>query len=63
VSAPLACGLTWCGKSPARFFVIGARCRDHTPSAQAGVPEPDELLARHRAALAGTNPTTERTPA
>jgi hypothetical protein len=54
VSGPLACALSWCRKSPARFFVVGPRCRDHTPSKQAGVPGPDELLARHRAALAAT---------
>jgi hypothetical protein len=58
VTAPLACALSWCRKSPARFFVVGARCAAHTPSAQAGVPEPDELLRRHRAAL---KTTTERT--
>jgi len=40
-----------------RPFPCGWRCRACTPSALAGVPEPDELLRRHRAALANT--TTE----
>jgi hypothetical protein len=40
-----------------RPYPNGWRCKSCSPSAMAGVPEPDELLARHRAALAAT---TER---
>lgn len=47
------CALVWCGSTTdVRQFVIGDRCPDHTPSREAGVPEPDVLLARHRARLA-----------
>jgi hypothetical protein len=60
VTAPLACALSWCRKSPARPYPCGPRCDACSPSAQAGVPEPDELLALHRKALATT---TERTAA
>ena len=59
MSVPLACALVWCRAAPARLYVVGARCADHTPSRLAGVPEPDELLRRHRAALATTTPTTD----
>lgn len=62
MTSPLACALVSCRATPARFYVVGPRCKDHTPSALAGVPEPDVLLARHRQILArhaGTD-TTER---
>lgn len=51
--SPPRCGLVWCGSTDGvRQFVIGGRCAGHTPSSVAGVPEPDVLLARHRARLA-----------
>ena len=53
MSGPLACALTRCRATDGvRWYLPGPRCPEHTPSAMAGVPEPDELLARHRAALA-----------
>lgn len=52
-SSPRRCALVWCGSTTdIRQFVIGDRCARHTPSRAAGVPEPDVLLARHRARLA-----------
>ena len=51
--SPRRCGLVWCGSTDGtRLFVVGLRCVAHSPSAVAGVPEPDVLLARHRARLA-----------
>lgn len=32
-----------------RLYDCGPRCPRHTPAAIIGEPEPDELLARHRA--------------
>jgi len=57
------CGMTACASTDTvRPFPCGWRCRACTPSVLAGVPEPDELLRRHRAALANTTLTvTERT--
>ncbi|HZP54979.1 hypothetical protein [Actinocrinis sp.] len=66
---PLVCALVACGSTDrVRLYVIGARCAAHTPSAQAGLPEPDELLTRHRQTLArltstDTDTDTERTAA
>lgn len=53
MSAPAstACTYQGCGR-PGRRYQSGMRCPDHTPAAMAGQPEPDELLRRHRAALA-----------
>lgn len=55
------CALTWCGSTDGtRRFAQGYRCDAHTPSVMAGVPEPDQLLAEHRQALArlaGTDTT------
>lgn len=59
---PTRCALSRCGATDGvRFFVVGLRCRSCTPSALAGQPEPDELLARHRAALATARPEGPRT--
>lgn len=52
-SSPRRCGMASCGSTDGvRLFVVGPRCRSCTPSREAGVPEPDVLLARHRARLA-----------
>ncbi len=63
MTGALACAITSCGATEgARWHLPGPRCPAHTPSRQAGVPEPDELLARHRAVIARLTPTdtTER---
>jgi hypothetical protein len=55
------CGMAACASTDnVRPYPAGWRCSACTPSALAGVPEPDELLARHRQALArlaGTDTT------
>lgn len=44
------CGFTRCDSGlPARLYPEGWRCPQCTPARRAGVPEPDELLAVHRA--------------
>ncbi|WUI01941.1 hypothetical protein OHR68_09060 [Spirillospora sp. NBC_00431] len=47
-------GARLCGSADqVRAYVVGPRCRSHTPAALAGRPEPDELAAR---AAAGSPP-------
>lgn len=42
----------YCGQTEAvRHYASGYRCSQHTPAALAGEPEPDQLLAEHRAAV------------
>jgi hypothetical protein len=59
------CGMTACASTDrVRPYPCGWRCSHCSPSSEAGVPDPDELLRLHRAALATTtNTDTERTKA
>lgn len=52
------CGVTACaGADRVRPYPCGWRCARCSPSALAGVPDPDEMLRRHRAVLAATTNT------
>jgi len=47
----------WCGGGEGvRAYVVGPRCRLHTPAALAGRPEPEELPARAADAPRGQRP-------
>jgi hypothetical protein len=35
----------YCRATETRLYLVGHKCADHTPSAIAGKPEPDDLLA------------------
>ncbi len=48
----LRCNYSSCARTDTRPYACGPRCPDHTPSALAGVPEPDELLEIGRRNLA-----------
>ena len=52
-----------CGQSEGiRPYPCGWRCARHTPAALAGQPEPDQVAAEHRAAVALLADTLDATP-